>query len=381
MDFSLTDDQRELRERIVGIARDQLDDGVEARDAQGSFDHDAWKRCAEAGIPGLAVPEAYGGSDADPVTLMVALEALGYGCRDNGLLFALGAQMWSVQAPLVRFGTEDQKRRYLPGLCDGSVIGAHAMSEPESGSDAFAMTTTARADGDGYVLDGTKAYITNAPVADVMVVFATADPGRGFAAASAFVVDRHTPGIHVGPPTEKMGLRTALMGEVTFDGCRVSADALLGRAGLGLGIFNHSMEWERGYILAGAVGTMQRQLERCVERARSRRQFGRPIGSFQAVSHRLVDMAVRQRAGRLLLYEMAWRRAEGLPVAMEAAMAKLWVSESFLASSLDALFVHGASGYLSENGLERDVRDSVAGCIYSGTSDVQRNIVAGHLGL
>jgi alkylation response protein AidB-like acyl-CoA dehydrogenase len=381
VDFGWTEEQERLRDDIVAFARRELNHDVARRDAEGAFAPDAWLACARFGIQGLPVPAEYGGRGLDPLTLVLALEALGYGCTDNGLLFALGAQMWSVEMPLVRFGSEDQKRRYLPGLCDGSLTGVHAMSEPGSGSDAFSLTTTAEKHGAGYVLTGHKTYITNAPEADLVLVFATEAPGSGFAGVSAFLVDREAPGLAVGQPFPKMGLRTVQMSEVTFDGCEVPATSMLGKPGGGLAIFNHSMDWERSYILAGAVGTMQRQLEACLAYARARRQFGQPIGQFQAVSHRVVDMALRLRTARLLLYELGWLRSQGRRTTMDSALAKLCVSESFLQSSLDALFVHGAAGYLADREFERDVRDAVAGCIYSGTSDIQRNIVASRLGL
>lgn len=380
MDFGWTDEQAKYREAVVAFARQELNEGIVARDVQGGLSRDAWEKCAAFGIQGLPVPEAYGGSGVDPVTLMMAMEALGYGCTDNGLLFCLGAQMWSAQSPLVRFGTEAQKQKYLPGLCDGSLIGVQAMTEPATGSDAFALTTRAEPRGDSYILNGAKTFVTNAPMADVLVVFARSG-GSGFSGISAFLIDRDAPGLIIGPSLEKMGLRTSPMSEVFLEDCAVPATSLLGPRGGGFAVFNHSMEWERGYILAGAVGTMQRQLERATGYAQTRRQFGERIGRFQAVAHRIVDIQLRVRTGRLLLYELAWRRSQGLPTAMESSMAKLWVSESFLQSSLDALFVHGGTGYIREQELERDVRDAVAGCIYSGTSDIQRNLIAARLGL
>lgn len=381
VDFGWSEEQQRHRQEVIDFARRELNDDVVERDAQATFSPEAWRRCADFGIQGLPVPEAFGGQEADPTTIVMVMEGLGYGCTDNGLLFGLGAQMWSAEAPLVRFGTDEQKQRYLPGLCDGTLVGVQAMTEPESGSDAFAMTTTVERHDDGFVLDGTKTFITSAPLADVLVVFATSAPGKGFGGVSAFLVERHTPGLEIGPPLAKMGLRTVPMSEIRFSGCSVPAENLLGPWGAGLAIFNHSMEWERSFILAGAVGTMQRQLERCITRARERRQFGQPIAKFQAVAQRIVNIHMRVRTGRLLLYELAWLRGQGKSTAMESAMAKLWVSESFLESSLDALFVHGGSGYLQANELERDVRDAVAGCIYSGTSDMQRNIIAARLGL
>lgn len=381
MDFGWSETQDRYREEVVAFARGELNEDVVRRDAEATHSAEAWKKCAAFGIQGLPVPEEYGGRGADPLTVMMAMEALGYGCTDNGLLFALGAQMWSAEAPLVRFGTEEQKRRYLPGLCDGSLVGIQAMTEPGSGSDAFSLTTTAEKRGDRYVLDGTKTYITNAPIADVILAFVTTDPTKGFLAISAVLVERDTPGLTVGPPFDKMGLRTVPMSEVTFSGCEVPEENVLGRPGNGMAIFNHSMDWERSYILAGALGTMARQVERSIDYARERKQFGQAIGKFQAVAHRIVDMKLRLKAGQLLAYELAWLRSQGRSTKTESAMAKLWLSEAFLQTSLDSLFIHGASGYMRELGLERDVRDAVAGCIYSGTSDIQRNIIAGGLGL
>jgi alkylation response protein AidB-like acyl-CoA dehydrogenase len=381
MDFDLTEEQRELRRSIVEFGHRHLGDGVAERDGAHEFSREGWQRCADFGVQGLPVPEEYGGGAADPLTIAVALEALGYACADNGLLFSLNAQMWSAEIPLVRFGTDAQKRRYLPGLCDGSVIGVQAVTEPSTGSDALAMTTRAERDGAGYRLNGAKTFITNAPVADVLVVFAVTDPPSGFAGLSAFLVDRDTPGLSVGMPFRKMGLRTSPMSELAFADCLLPEDCLLGPEGAGMAIFNASMEWERIFILATAVGTMQRQLERCIAYARERRQFGQPIAAFQAVSHKIVDMKVRCDTARLLLYQTAWLKGRRRSVPLESAMTKLYLSECFVASSMDALQVHGAYGYMEESGLERDVRDALGSRIYSGTSQIQHNLIARVLGL
>ncbi len=312
---------------------------------------------------------------------MLALEALGYGCRDNGLIFSLNAQMWACEVPIAKFGSEEQKRRYLPGLADGSLIGAHAISEPESGSDAFALTTTAEERGGGYVLNGAKTFVTNAPVADLFVVFATTDRSRGFAGLCAFLVDRDAPGLSLGTPLLKMGLRTAKISEVFLDDCYVPAERMLGKRGAGMAVFNHSMEWERGCILASAVGSMQRQLERSVAYARERKQFGKPIGKFQAVSHRIVDMKVRLEAARALLYRLGWLMDQGRSSPMDSALTKLFLSEAYMQSSADALKVHGGYGYMTEYELERELRDAIGGELYSGTSDLQRNTIASSLRL
>ena len=382
MDFAWTDEQLAYRDEVIRFAQNELNDDLVANDESGTFPADAWKKCAAFGIQGLPVPEAYGGSGADPLTIMLAMEAFGYGCRDNGLIFSINAHMWSCEIPIIRFGRDSQKRKYLPGLSDGSMIGVQAMSEPGAGSDALgSMQTTVREHARGYLLNGAKTFITNAPVADVFVVFATADRSKGFSAASAFLVDRDAPGLSVGRPFRKMGLRTSPMSEVHLDGCLVPETALLGPVGAGLSIFNHSMDWERSCILAAAVGTMERQLERSVAYARQRKQFGKPIGKFQAVSHRLVDMKVRLESARLLLYRLGWLKSRGKTSPMESALVKLHISECFVQSSLDSLQTHGGYGYMTEEELERDLRDAIGGRIYSGTSDIQRNIIAGYMGL
>ena len=381
MDFDLTDDQKAFRSTLIDFASRHLNQGIAERDEAHEFSHESWKKCAEFGIQGLPIPESYGGQGADPLTMVLAMEALGYSCRDNGLIFSLNAQMWSCEVPIVRFGTEEQKQRYLPGLCDGSIIGIQGMSEPDSGSDAFSLATLARREGDEFVLNGSKTFITNAPVADVFVVFASSDRSKGAFGLSAFLVDRQTPGVDIGTPFRKMGLRTSPMSEIVFKDCRIPATNLLGPFGAGMAIFNHSMEWERGIILASAVGTMQRQLEAAVAYARQRRQFGQPIGKFQAVSHKLADMKVQLEAGRLLLYQLGWAMGNGRATGMESAMVKLFLSESLVRSSMESILIHGGYGYMTDSEIERDLRDAIAGRIYSGTSDIQRNLIARFMGL
>ncbi len=381
MEFSLSAEQRELKEAAAAFARAKLNQDLAKREEAGEFPAEAWRACAEFGIQGLPVPAELGGGGSDILTTVLVMEALGYGCQDNGLIFSLNAQMWSIELPLVKFGTPAQQQAYLPGLVSGDLIGVHAMTEPESGSDAFSMRTRAERVGDHYRLSGTKLYITNAPVADVVLVFAT-HPGRPrMAGISAFLVDKGTPGFTVSRSLEKMGLRTSPMGEVVLDECLVPAESRLGPEGAGMAIFNSSMAYERSCILASALGAMQRQLETCVGHARARKQFGQAIGKFQGVSDKVADMYLRLEAARLLVYRAAWLTQQGKPALIEAAAAKLFTSEAWVQSSLDAIQIHGAYGYMKEAGIERDLRDAVAGTIYSGTSEIQRVVVSRMLGL
>jgi alkylation response protein AidB-like acyl-CoA dehydrogenase len=380
MEFSLSAEQRELKEAAAAFASAKLNQDLAKREEAGEFPLEAWQACARFGVQGLPVPAELGGGGADILTTVLVMEGLGYGCHDNGLLFSLNAQLWSLELPLVKFGSPAQQQAYLPGLISGDLIGVHAMTEPESGSDAFSMRTRAERHGDHYVLTGTKLYITNAPVADVVLVFA-AHPGKPrLGGISAFLVGKGTPGFTVTRGLDKMGLRTSPMGEVVLDDCLVPAENRLGPEGAGTAIFTASMEAERSCILASAIGAMQRQLEECVDYARARRQFGQAIGKFQAVAGKVADMYLRLEAARLLVYQAAWLAGQGRPAVAEAAAAKLFTSEAWVASSLDAIQLHGAYGYMKEAGIERDLRDAVAGTIYSGTSEIQRVILARMLG-
>jgi len=381
MDFAFSEDQTAFKASVIDFARKELNKDLRRREEREEFPMEAWRACAKFGVQGLPVPQEYGGSAADIMTTVLMMEGLGYACPDNGLIFSLNAQMWSLELPLLEFGTPGQKQKFLPGLVSGKIIGVHAMTEPESGSDAFSLKTRATQKGDKYVLNGSKLYITNAPVADVVVVFATVKPGSGFAGVTAFLVEKGTPGFSVGPPLGKLGLRTSPMGEIILKDCEIPAENRLGREGAGMAIFNSSMEWERSCILASAVGAMQRQLEECVHYVRTRKQFGQPIGKFQSVSNKISDMYLRVEAARLMIYKVAWLKQSGKPATAEAAAAKVFTSEAWVQTCLDAIQIHGAYGYMRDSGIERDLRDSVAGTIYSGTSEIQRLIIARTLGL
>src|SRR5579859_2531990 len=381
MDLSFTAEQLALKASTIEFASKELNRNLREREQAGEFSRDAWRACAQFGIQGLPMPEEFGGSGTDILTTVLVMEGLGYACRDNGLIFSLNAQMWSIELPILKFGTSEQQRAYLPGLVSGDLIGAHGMTEADSGSDAFSMRTRAERRGDRYILNGSKLYITNAPVADVVIVFASLNPGHGFAGVSAFLVEKGTSGFSVSRSLDKMGLRTSPMGEIILTDCEVPIENRLGKEGGGMAIFNSSMEWERSCILASAVGAMQRQLEICVRYAKMRQQFGQAIGKFQSISNKIADMYLRIEAARLLIYKVAWLKEQGNPALAEAALAKIFTSEAWIQSCLDAVQIHGAYGYMTESEIERDLRDSVAGTIYSGTSEIQRVIIARTLGL
>ena len=381
MDFSWTPEQLELKNAVAEFAGKELNEGILERDRKGEFPLEAWRKCADFGIQGLPMPSMYGGGNSDIMTTILVMETLGFACRDNGLLFAINAHMWSAEMPLLFFGTEAQKQKYLAPMCRGDVISGNGSSEPDAGSDVFSMKTTASRKGDHYVLNGTKMFVTNAPMAEVLIIYATLDHSRGIGGLCAFLVERGFKGFSVGRDISKMGLRTSPMAEVILEDCEVPAENLLGTEGSGMAAFNCSMEWERACILASCIGTMERQLDQCLAYASKRRQFGKQIGSFQSVSNRIADMKVRIETGRMLLYKIGWMAKAGRHPHMEAAIAKLHISESFVQSCLDAVQIHGGYGYTTEFEQERMLRDSIASRIYSGTSDIQRNLIARLLGL
>jgi len=335
-----------------------------------------WLKCADFGVQALVVPSAYGGLGAEALAAVAVLEGLGQGSADNGLLLALGAEMWSVTTPLARLGSEEQKRRWLPRLATGESVGAFALTEPESGSDAFRLRTRARREGSGFRLDGIKTFVTNAPVADLILVFAATSPEAGYFGLTAFLLESTAAGVTVGAPLAKMGLESSPMAEIRLDAVWAGPDAVLGEVGGGAAVAAFTLEWERGLLLAPALGTLERLLRRTTAYCRARRQFGRPIHDFEAVGARLAEMRLRLELSRLLVYQFAWRKDQGLASGAEASMTKLYLSESLRSACAHALHLHGAAGYCRELGLEQDWRDAMASSLYSGTTEMNLNLLA-----
>ncbi len=381
MDFYWSPEQQKIKTDIIQFAQKDLSVDFIERDKQGIFSRQDWNKIAEYGVISYPMPAAYSGKDGNILNTMLMMEGLGYGYRDAALIFGVNAQMWSVQMPIVSHGTPQQKEKYLPKLNSGEIIAGHCMSEPVSGSDAYSLQSTAERSSDHYILNGSKTYITNGPIADLFLVFATINPSKGMWGVTAFLVEKGTPGLIISPVIEKMGLKTIPMGSIELVNCKIPLENRLGPEGAGAQLFTGGMEWERSCILAASLGTMEYELEMSIKYARERTQFKHAIGDFQSVSNRIVDMKVRLETSRLMLYKVAWLKSTGKSAVMEAAIAKLYLSECFVQSSLDAVRVFGAKGYLSDYGVEGIFRDSVGGLIYSGTSDIQRNIIARMLGL
>lgn len=374
------EDQRLFRRTIEELGP-VLSDGHVASDKDGEFPRAKWDRLSATGLFGLPFDEDFGGLGQDVLSTMYVLEGLGHANRDGGLSFSVSTHLASTGTPLNRFGSPELKKRFLPGVCAGELIGAHAITEPEFGSDATSMRTTAVADGEHFVLNGTKAFVSNGPIADLVVVYARTDPSGTASGLSAFVVERNMPGLSFGNPIEKMGLRSSPLCELFLDDVRVPAGNLLGRDGSGFLVLDYVMKREILYGFAISLGEMQYRLEQAIGYARSRTQFGSPIGSFQAVQHRIVDMLIGTENSRHWLYETARKLAMGKDVTTDVAITKLLVSEAALASALHTVSVFGGYGYMAEYGFEKDVRNAVAGTIYSGTTEIQKSRIAAMLGL
>lgn len=380
MDFSWTPEQDELYERSLAFARSELSTNVTDRERDHRFDRSSWDKAAAFGLGGLSVPEEFGGMGLDAVSSSRVLEAFGRGSEDAGLLFSFAAHLFACAMPIAEHASSDLAASMLPRLARGEWIGANAISEAEAGSDVFALKTRARRDGDSYVLDGSKSYVSNAPVADVLLVYAVTEPADGYLGISAFAVPRNTPGVTIGRPFDKVGLTTAPTSTVYFENCR--ADQLVGERGQGAMIFNRSMAWERTCLFALYVGRMERQLEDTIEFVKNRKQFKKALSKFQAISHRIAEMKLRLETARLLLYRASWALDQNTKDAtLAASLSKLFISEAAVASGLDAIQIHGGAGVMTETGIDRALRDALPGRIFSGTSEIQRDIIAKALGL
>ncbi len=379
--MELSDAQRERVGATYAFARERLSPGAREREANSRFERALWNEAAAFGLAGLPIPEAWGGSGLDALDTMLVVEALGRGCEDGGLVFSLCAHMFASAVPIWRSKAGALHDRYLRDIAGGKLICANGTSEPEAGSDVYAMKATARRDGDAYVLEGTKCFITNAPVADLFLLYAATDRERGFLGISAFLVPRDTPGLRVAEEHAKTGLRTSPWGTIYLEECRVPLDARVGPEGAGASLFRESMIWERACLFAYYVGAMDRVLAQCVEHARTRVQFKQPIGAFQSISNRIVDMKLRLEASRLLLYRAGELHRAGKRCEEAVALSKLYISEAAVQSGLDAIQIFGGVGMSPNSGIDALLRDAVPSRVFSGSSELQRAIVAKTLGL
>lgn len=381
MEFGWSEKESLYCENLLREIDSHLTPLISQRSNDAPFGRNEWMECGRLGLLGLGVPTDYSGAGLSPLFMAKAMETFGLGCPDMGLVFSAAAHLCACVMPVYEFASSDYKNIMLPKLCRGDWIGANAISEESAGSDIYAIQTFAESDGDYYVISGKKSFVTNGPAADAVLVYAKTATNKGLFSISAFIVERGTPGLSFGEPFEKLGLRSVPAGTITFDKCRIHASQRLGEEGQGGVIFNRSMQWERSILFAGYIGSMERQINAVISRAKKRHQFGQKISSFQAISHSIVDMKMRLESARMLLYKACWMLQNNRECTLETSMAKLAVSEACIQSSMDAIQVFGSNGYLSEYGIERGLRDAVAGTIVSGTTQLQREIIARQLGL
>ncbi|MFE3782670.1 acyl-CoA dehydrogenase family protein [Amycolatopsis sp. NPDC059090] len=378
MDFALSSDQLLLADHSfnLGAAMNSASgDQVPA----GRFSGEQWRRCGDFGLLGLSIPDKYGGLGLDSMSTALAIESFARGHQDMGLTFSACAHLLACAMPIAEHGSEELKQRLLPRLVSGEWTAANAITEPEAGSDVYALQASAKREGGEYVLNGLKSYVSNAPIADQFVVYASTEPAEGYLGISAFVVARETPGLTVGPPFKKPGLITSPIAPLYLDECRIPAANRLGEEGDGRTIFGNSMEWERTCLFAAYVGAMDRQLEQTADHVATRRQFRKPLAQQQAVAHRLADMKLRLESARLLLYRACWLRDRGEARPRDISLAKLAVSEAAIQNGLAAVHLHGGAGFMADAGVEAALNDAVPAAIFSGTSEIHRDIVAAGL--
>lgn len=378
--YQWTEEQIALKNSIRPWAA-KLNQGQKSHENQLDF-AEKWAVIRQMGLLGLPVGAEHGGLGQDLLTTMFALEALGNVCEDEGLSFSVSSHIVSTCIPIQRFGSDEQKQTYLTTLCTGERIGAHAISESESGSDAWNMNTRAIKNEQGYRLKGSKTFTSNGPVADTFIVYArTSEIAGTLGGFTAFIVDKSTPGFAQGAAMEKMGLHSSPICDLFFDDCQLSHAQVLGKEGQGFSIFNYVMKWEVLLSFIINVGEMERLLGKCVDYSKTRQQYGQPISKYQAISHKIADMKISVETARTMLYKAGQVVQKGGNSTVDLAIAKVITSESFVKCALDAIQIFGGNGYMQEFGIEKYLRNSVASKIYSGTSEIQRNTIASMLGL
>lgn len=378
MDLDFSEEQRIFRAQVLNFSRREIAPLGEESDLKGEFCWEAWQKMARFGLLGLHFPPQYGGAGSDIVTACLAAEALAEGGADGGLTLSWGAHTYLCGDTILQHGTPQQKARYLPKIAAGEWIGALGLTEPGAGSDASAVRTVAVREKDHYVLNGTKMFITNGPIADVLVVIASTDPSKKALGISAFIVEKGYKGFRTGKPLRKMGCRASPTSELVFEDCKVPLENLLGQEGDGfVKVALGALEWDRSSLMAPFVGGMRYLLDLCVSYANQRIQFDRPIARFQAIQHKLAEMKLIYEASRLLVYRVAWCKDKGRPLNhLEAATAKLFVGEAGMRLAHEAVQIHGGYGYIHEYPVERAFRNARLASIGGGTSEIQRAIIA-----
>jgi butyryl-CoA dehydrogenase len=374
MDLEFSAEQEMIRKMVRDFAQKEVAPIAAEIDEQGVVPFENIRKMASLGLLGLIIPEEYNGGGADMISYVIAIEELSKACASTAIVVAVQNSL--VAAGIERFGTEEQKNAYLPPLARGEKIGAFALTEPSAGCDASALLTTAVRDGDEYVINGRKHFITNGGFADLIVLFAMTDKSQGHRGITAFLVDKGTPGFSPGKEEHKMGIRGTNTSELIFDAMRIPATNRLGEEGQGFRIAMTVLDGGRIGVAAQAVGIAQAAYEAALEYSKERAQFGKPICEFQAIQWMLADMATRIEAARLLVYKAALAKQSGARFSQEAAMAKVYASETATWVADRAIQIHGGYGYMKEYPVERHYRDAKITELYEGTSEVQRMVIA-----
>ena len=374
MDFELTDEQQLIRDAVREFAEAEVAPIAAELDRDHRFPHELLPKLAEMNLMGMTYPEKEGGAGADYVSYVIAVEEISRVCASTGIIMSSHNSL--ATWPIYTFGTRAQKDHYLHDMTSGRRLGAFALTEPAAGTDAAAGTTTATPTADGYAINGSKMFISNAPHAEVYIVFAKTDPDRGTRGISAFIVEKDTPGFAVGEAEHKMGIRGSSTPPLYLTDCRVPKEALLGEEGEGFKIAMATLDGGRIGVSAQALGIAQAALDSSVAYAKERVQFGKPIANLQAIQFMIADSALDVDAARLLVYRAASCVANGRPYSTEGAMAKLFASEAATRVAGRAIQIHGGYGYTESYPVERNYRDAKITELYEGTSEVQRMVIA-----
>ncbi len=374
LNFDLTDEQKLIRDMVREFALKEVEPRAKVSDQTEEMPTDTVKKMAELNLLGIPFPEEYGGAGGDALSYIIAVEELSRVCGSTGITLAAHVSLGTY--PIHAFASEEVRKKYVPPLASGKYLGAMGLTEPNAGSDVVAMTTTAVRKGDFFVLNGRKQFITNAGYAGSFVVAAVTDKGKGHRGISAFVVERDTPGFSIGRKEEKLGLRGSDTRELVFEDCKVPAANIIGTEGDGFGYFMKTLDGGRISIGALALGIAQGALDKSIPFVRERKQFGKPIGSFQAIQFKIADMATEIEAARHLVYNAARLKDAGRPYSKESAIAKLFASEVAMRATTGAIQVHGGYGYTQEYPVERYFRDAKLCEIGEGTSEIQRLVIA-----
>jgi butyryl-CoA dehydrogenase len=374
MNFKLSEEHEMIRKMVRDFARNEVAPTAAERDEEERFDMDIFHKMAELGLTGIPWPEEYGGIGSDYLAYCIAVEELSRVCASTGV--TLSAHTSLAGWPVYKFGTEEQKQKYLRPMAQGEKIGAYGLTEPGSGSDAGGMKTTARLEGDHYVINGSKIFITNGGIADTYIVFALTDPSSRQRGTSAFIVEKDFEGFSVGKKEKKLGIRSSPTTEIVFEECKVPKENLLGKEGEGFKIAMMTLDGGRNGIAAQAVGIAQGALDASIDYAKEREQFGKPIAANQGISFKIADMATSIEASRLLTYQAAWLESEGLPYGKESAMSKLMAGDTAMKVTTEAVQIFGGYGYTKDYPVERYMRDAKITQIYEGTQEIQRLVIS-----